>query len=82
VGEDVAFAVSAAVPGGAVVESRDGSLFLDLPGSIESALNSAGVEAVEVARLCTIHEAGRFFSHRRDGPGGRQMAIAMRVARR
>lgn len=80
VGEDVAFSVSAAIPGGAVVERRDGKIFLDLPASIEAALTAAGVKHVDTTGLCTIHEAERFFSHRRDGPCGRQMGIAMRMA--
>ena len=82
VGEDVALAVSAAVPDGAIVERRDDKVYLDLPGSIAATLQAAGIENVDVAGLCTIHEDERFFSHRRDGPCGRQMAIAMRLAAR
>jgi YfiH family protein len=82
VGEDVAFAVSAAVPDGAVLERRDGRVFLDLPGSIAAIMRASGVDDVEIAGLCTIHEDERFFSHRRDGPCGRQMAIAMRASAR
>lgn len=80
VGEEVALAVSAAVPKGAVVErSGAGSLRLDLPASIARVLRDGGVRRIEQAGLCTIHEHRRFFSHRRDGPCGRQFAIGMRL---
>ena len=47
----------------------------------ERALRAAGVTAIDVAGLCTISDATRFFSHRRDGaPGGRQAVIAYREA--
>lgn len=79
VGPDVALAVAAGTAGGAVTREADGKLFLDLPASLAATLQLAGVEQVEDAGLCTIHEPDRFFSHRRDGaPGGRQFAVAMR----
>ncbi|MEX0991910.1 MAG: polyphenol oxidase family protein [Actinomycetota bacterium] len=77
VGPDVALAVSAGTGGGAVTQERGGSLYLDLSATISGSLTGLGIEAEET-RLCTIHEADRFFSHRRDGPCGRQMAIGMR----
>jgi YfiH family protein len=78
VGEDVALAVSAGSSAGAVTETRDGKLFLDLPGTAKRVLRSAGVTKVEDTGLCTACEPERFFSHRRDGVTGRQVAIAMR----
>ncbi len=77
VGPDVALAVSAGTTGGAVTEERGGSLYLDLSATIAGTLAGLGVEAEET-RLCTIHETDRFFSHRRAGACGRQMAIGMR----
>lgn len=56
----------------------------DLAGCARAALEGAGLAAVDidVAGLCTIGDAGRFFSHRRDGePGGRQGAIAYLAGR-
>ena len=58
---------------------RDGCA--DLPLCAERALRAAGVAEIDVAGLCTIADAERFFSHRRDGaPGGRQAVIAYREA--
>jgi YfiH family protein len=54
----------------------------DLARCAARALHAAGVEDVESAALCTITDAGRFYSHRRDGaPGGRQGAIVFREGR-
>jgi YfiH family protein len=78
VGEDVALAVSAGSSASAVTETRDGKLFLDLPGTAKRVLRAAGVTKVEDTGLCTACEPERFFSHRRDGVTGRQVAVAMR----
>jgi polyphenol oxidase len=78
VGEDVALAVSAGSSAAAVTETRDGKLFLDLPGTAKRVLRAAGVTKVEDTGLCTACEPERFFSHRRDGVTGRQVAVAMR----
>jgi len=78
VGPEVIAAVSARVPGGAVVEVREPAVHLDLVASIRRILEEAGVASVEDTGICTITERGRFFSHRRDGPCGRQLAVAMR----
>jgi YfiH family protein len=79
VGEDVALAVSAGSSAAAVTETRDGKLFLDLPGTAERVLRAAGVTKVEDTGLCTACERERFFSYRRDAVTGRQAAIAMRL---
>jgi YfiH family protein len=78
VGEDVALAVAAGSDVGAVTEERAGSLFLDLVATAKRVLASAGVRRVEDTDLCTACETERFFSFRRDGVTGRQLALAMR----
>jgi YfiH family protein len=78
VGEDVALAVAAGSETGAVTEERAGSLFLDLVATAKRVLRSAGVRKVEETGLCTACETARFFSFRRDGVTGRQLALAMR----
>jgi polyphenol oxidase len=79
VGHDVAGAVDAGSPAGAVRRRRDGRVFLDLPGTAAIVLRSGGVRDVDVAEECTACREDRFFSHRRDGVTGRQAAIAMRM---
>jgi YfiH family protein len=61
--------------GPSVVDGR----YADLAGCARIALERSGVGSVDVAGLCTITDAARFFSHRRDGePSGRQGLIAYR----
>lgn len=79
VGEDVTLAVAAGSDVGAVTEHRDGSLFLDLPGTVARVLRAAGVKEIEVAEECTACEPARFFSHRRDRETGRQAMLAVRM---
>ncbi len=74
VGPDVAAALERAC-GPTAVTGRGTA---DLAAAASAALRRAGVEAVDIAELCTIGDADRFFSHRRDGaPGGRQAAVAL-----
>ena len=71
VGEDILGAYRARF-GPDVLQGRN----LDLWTATERALREAGVDAVERLDVCTACEAGRFFSHRRDGPmTGRQGVI-------
>ena len=71
VGEDILGAYRARF-GQDVLRGRN----LDLWTATERALREAGVDAVERLDVCTACEAGRFFSHRRDGPmTGRQGVI-------
>jgi YfiH family protein len=77
VGDDVAAAVAAGSAVGAVSERRGGRRFLDLPRTAGEVLRAAGVRWVEISELCTACHQGRFFSHRRDGPTGRQALVAM-----
>ncbi len=77
VGDDVAAAVSAGSGVGAVNERRSGRRLLDLPATAARVFRAAGVRRVEVSGLCTACHDDRFFSHRRDGPTGRQAVVAM-----
>ena len=79
VGYEVVDAVAAGTGGAARVERRDGRIYLDLPGTAAAVLGSMGVEGIERAELCTACEPNRLFSHRRDGPTGRQALVAMRL---
>ena len=80
VGEDVARAVDAASPAGAVTERRDGRRYLDLVATTAAILGELGVRRVQDTGLCTACEAGRFFSFRNEGSTGRHLALAMRLA--
>jgi polyphenol oxidase len=52
---------------------------VDLKAIARERLTAAGVEEVHDCGLCTIHDAERFFSHRRDrGVTGRQAGVAWR----
>jgi YfiH family protein len=79
VGEDVAQAVGAACPSGAVTHREGSRLRLDLPTSIAGILDDGGVARVSRTDLCTACEEDRFFSYRRDGLTGRQAVLAVRV---
>lgn len=79
VGEDVALAVAAASEAGAVTARRSGRIYLDLAGTARAVLRASGVRRLDDAGVCTACESRRFFSHRRDGPTGRQAAVAMRL---
>jgi len=71
VGEEVLEAFASLAEGAA-----DGRM-LDLREVAISLLRDAGVERIEVSRLCTSCEPDLFFSHRRDGGStGRQAGIA------
>jgi len=78
VGEDVATAVSAMAPGGAVTTRSRSRLLLDLPATVSTILGALGVRSIEREEVCTACEPDRFFSHRRDGVTGRQAVVAMR----
>ena len=79
VGPEVASAVNAGSPGGAVVERRDGSVALDLRRTAARGLAACGVGEVEAAEVCTACEPARFYSHRRDGRTGRHAMVAVRT---
>lgn len=46
----------------------------DLPGLARDLLQSLGVQAITGGQWCTVSDASRFFSYRRDGVTGRQAA--------
>jgi YfiH family protein len=79
VGEDVAAAVAAATDGGAVIRRTGPRHLLDLPGTVARRLEEHGVRDVEREDVCTACADPRFFSHRRDGPTGRQALVAVRL---
>jgi purine-nucleoside/S-methyl-5'-thioadenosine phosphorylase / adenosine deaminase len=78
VGPDVADAVSAASPGGAVARRSGSGILLDLPATVATILSGLGVRSIEREETCTACETERFFSYRRDGITGRQALVAMR----
>ncbi len=75
VGADVVAAFDA---GPRFVERRraDGSQrwLADLPGLATDRLRSAGLMQISASGLCTVENASRFFSYRRDGVTGRMAA--------
>jgi copper oxidase (laccase) domain-containing protein len=77
VGDEVVAAVTRVAPGAAVLRAGGGQR-LDLPATVARMLSGSGVRVVERARVCTACEPTRFFSHRRDGPTGRQALVAFR----
>jgi YfiH family protein len=72
VGEEVSAPFRAAFGDDVACEGR-----LDLRRAVERALRAAGIATVDHVDRCTVCEADRFFSHRRDrGVTGRQGVIA------
>ncbi len=76
VGEDVAATIAAASPlGDAVVDGSRDKPHVDLRRVITAQLESEGV-SVDQVRGCTMCDAERFHSYRRDGPvSGRMLAV-------
>lgn len=60
-------------------ENDDGRWQADLAGLARLYLQAAGVEQVYDCNLCTHGDAGRFYSHRRDGECGRMATFAFRI---
>jgi copper oxidase (laccase) domain-containing protein len=54
---------------------RDAKWLADLPGLARARLAAAGVAAVEGGTWCTVSDARRFYSYRRDGETGRMAAF-------
>ena len=67
----------------AFVATRPGHWRIDLYAIARQRLADAGIAATDIhgGRLCTISEPARFFSHRRDGRGGRIATLAWRQPR-
>jgi len=59
---------------GAVVGEGVGKWFADLPGLARDVLQTLGVREVTGGDACTVSDAARFFSYRRDGRTGRMAA--------
>jgi YfiH family protein len=53
-----------------------GKWFADLPGLARWRLQRAGVEHIASCDFCTVNDARRFFSYRRDGLTGRMAMLA------
>ncbi|HSR65755.1 MAG TPA: laccase domain-containing protein, partial [Xanthomonadaceae bacterium] len=82
VGADVrdAFVLGDARAAGAFVATRPGHWRVDLYALARQRLAAAGVDRVHGGGACTISDAGRFFSHRRDQRSGRMATLAWRDA--
>lgn len=82
VGDDVRDAFGAqGAPYFRAHQRRDGSSawLADLPGLARMRLAAAGVARIEGGQWCTVEDADRFFSYRRDGVTGRLAASIARV---
>lgn len=77
VGAEVREAFLAADPAAAAgfAPNARGRWQLDLPAIARQRLAAAGVRRVHGGGLCTASDPDRFFSHRRDGPCGRQATL-------
>lgn len=78
IGAEVRDAFVATDPGAAAafVATRPGHWHVDLYALARRRLAAIGVHAVHGGNLCTISDATRFFSHRRDGRSGRLATLA------
>ena len=79
VGADVLLAFGAAPHGApqarfSAREGLAGKWLADLPGLARDRLHAAGVRAIAGGSWCTVEDASRFFSFRRDGVTGRMAA--------
>jgi YfiH family protein len=86
VGEDVLIAFHAApghegAPAGRFKAKGSAKWHADLPGLARDRLAAAGVGRISGGTWCTVTDASRFFSYRRDGVTGR-MAAAVWIAAR
>jgi YfiH family protein len=75
VGDDVAAQIAAAAHGEEVVRTGSAKPHVDLARAVRAQLAHRGVGRVDDVGGCTLTEAERFFSHRRDaGKTGRHLA--------
>ncbi|MBC7226807.1 MAG: peptidoglycan editing factor PgeF [Thermoflexales bacterium] len=49
------------------VHHRDDGLYLDLPGTVQAALEALGVHRIEASGICTACHTDEWFSHRAEG---------------
>jgi YfiH family protein len=82
VGFDVVQALDADTEGAGAANSprfvpraQAGKWLADLPGLARDRLHRAGLTSVSGGRWCTVGDASRFFSYRRDGVTGRMAAV-------
>jgi len=73
VGDDVrdAFVAHDAAAADAFAPHRAGKWLADLPGLARRRLRAAGVTSIGGGAWCTVFDAARFYSYRRDGATGR-----------
>jgi YfiH family protein len=62
---------------GFVTDTRDAKAFVDLRAAVRAQLAVLGVNPIDDVPGCTKHEPERFYSFRRDGPGGGRMLAAI-----
>lgn len=81
VGADVRDAFTGSDPGAAdhFVPNARGRWQADLVGLARRRLQKLGVNDISGGEWCTVADARRFFSHRRDGRGGRMAALIWRT---
>ncbi|MBB5208991.1 peptidoglycan editing factor PgeF [Chiayiivirga flava] len=58
------------------VATRPGHWLMDLAGLARDRLAALGIAQVSGGESCTLSDPARFFSHRRDGRGGRMATLA------
>jgi YfiH family protein len=73
---DMAVEVERLAPGSRAT-TRTGAPSIDLVAGVRRQLAAEGVDDVEHVEACTLEEADRFFSYRRDGVTGRQAGLAV-----
>lgn len=78
VGQEVFDAFTGSDPGAApaFVATRPGHWRVDLYALARGRLEAVGVTRITGGGLCTLSDAGRFFSHRRDARTGRMATVA------
>jgi polyphenol oxidase len=80
VGEEVrtVFVSQDAAAAQAFTPNARGKWQADLVALARRRLNALGVQAISGGHWCTFSDAAQFFSHRRDGKGGRMAALVWR----
>jgi len=61
------------------IDGRNGKWWCDLYGLAREQLDAAGIGSVSGGDRCTVSDAARFFSYRRDGQCGRMASVVMRT---
>lgn len=79
VGADVVAAFGESAADGFTARVQPGKWLADLPALARQRLRSVGVEAISGGNWCTVTDASRFFSFRRDRVTGRMVAAVWLV---